>query len=192
MPSAGIVCVEVKGGGVSVSNGVWATRNRWGKAETLKRSPYRQAQGGMWKLLTAIRTRFGPNSFEANCPVGWLVVFPDIPCPPITPEATREEIIDRDDMERDIGPRLSNAPSLARLLSRSDLTKPTPATCARIANFLRPEFERVAAPVSTNWREDLDPSRPSRQVYDRRRRELPNTGCVNDARGLGYLDTNLL
>lgn len=88
-------------------------------------------------------------------------------------------------MERDIGPRLSNAPSLARLLSRSDLTKPTPATCARIANFLRPEFERVAAPVSTNWREDLDPSRPSRQVYDRRRRELPNTGCVNDARGLG-------
>ena len=151
MPSAGIVCVEVKGGGVSVSNGIWATRNRWGNVETLKRSPYRQAQEGMWKLLTAIRTRFGPNSFEAKCPVGWLVVFPDIPCPPITPEATREEIIDRDDMDRDLGRRLSNAPSVARLSSRSDLTKPTPATCARIVNFLRPEFERVAARVSTNW-----------------------------------------
>lgn len=150
MPGAGIVCVEVKGGGVSVSNGVWATRSRWGKVETLKRSPYRQAQEGMWKFLTAIRTRFGPNSFEAKCPVGWLMVFPDIPCPPITPEVTREEIIDRDDMEQDIVPRISNAPSLARLSSRSDLIKPTPATCACIANFLRPEFERVAAPVSTN------------------------------------------
>lgn len=151
MPGAGIVCVEVKGGGVSLQNGVWTTRNRRGQVETLKRSPYRQAQEGMWKLLTAIRTRFGPNSFEAKCPVGWLVVFPDVPCPPITPEATREEIIDRGDMEKDIGPRISNAPSLARLLSRSDLAKPTPATSARIANFLRPEFERVAAPVSTNW-----------------------------------------
>jgi nuclease-like protein/UvrD-like helicase family protein/AAA domain-containing protein len=151
MPGAGIVCVEVKGGAVSVRNGVWTTRNRRGHVETLKRSPYRQAQEGMWKFLTAIRARFGLNSLEAKCPAGWLVVFADVACPPVTPEATREEVIDRGDMEKDIGARLSNAPSLTRLSSRSDLTKPTPATCARIANFLRPEFERVAAPVSTNW-----------------------------------------
>src|ERR1700686_4527094 len=85
MPRIGTVCVEVKGGGVSVTNGVWTTHNRRGQVETLKRSPYRQAQEGMWKLLAAIRTRFGPNAVEAKCPVGWLVVFPDIPYPPITP-----------------------------------------------------------------------------------------------------------
>ena len=130
MPGAGSVCVEVKGGGVSLQNGVWTTRNRRGQVETLKRSPYRQAQEGMRKLMTAIRMRFGPNAVEARCPVGRL--------------------IDRDDMEKDIRPRISNAPSLARLSSRSDLKKPTPATGARIANFLRPEFERVAAPASTN------------------------------------------
>jgi hypothetical protein len=151
MPGLGIVCLEVKGGGVSVTNGVWTTRNKRGQVETLKRSPYRQAQEGMWKLLAAIRTRFGPNSVEAQCPIGWLVIFPDVPCPPITPEATRGEIVDRDDMANDIGPRISAAPSLVQLSLRSDRTKPAIGTCARIANFLRPEFERVAAPVSTNW-----------------------------------------
>jgi hypothetical protein len=151
MPGIGIVCVEVKGGSISVTNGVWTTRNRRGHVETLRRSPYRQAQDGMWKLLTAIRTRFGPSSLEARCPIGWLVTFPDVPCPPVTPEATRDEIVDRDDMESDIGQRFSNAPALVRLASRSDLTRPSTVTCARIANFLRPEFERVAAPVSTDW-----------------------------------------
>jgi hypothetical protein len=151
MPGVGIICVEVKGGGISVTNSVWTTRNRWGRVEMLRRSPYRQAQEGMWKLLAAIRQRFGPNSLEAKCPAGWLVVFPDVPRPPITPEATHQEIVDRDDMESDISLRFYNAPSLARLSSRSDLVKPTTGTCTRIANFLRPEFERVAAPVSTDW-----------------------------------------
>lgn len=151
MPGVGIVCIEVKGGGVSVANGVWTTRNRNGQVETLKRSPYRQAQQGMWKLLVALRTRFGVNSPEARCPVGWLAVFPDIPCPPITPEATRDEIIDRADMAGDIGGRVSGAPSLLRLSSRTNLMKPGAGTCGRILNFLRPEFERVAAPVSADW-----------------------------------------
>ena len=151
MPGAGIVCIEVKGGGVTVQNGVWTTLNRRGEVERLKRSPYLQAQEGMWKLLAAIRTRFGPNSIEAKCPAGWLVVFPDVPCPPVTPEATRKEIIDRDDIDEDIGHRISSTPSLVRVASRSDLIKPTSAICGRIANFLRPEFDRVAAPASTDW-----------------------------------------
>ncbi|MGH7193153.1 MAG: nuclease-related domain-containing protein [Candidatus Saccharimonadales bacterium] len=123
MPGTGIVCIEVKGGAVSVHNGVWTTLNRRGQAETLKRSPYRQAQEGMWKLLASIRARFGPNSPEARCPVGWLAVFPDVLCQPVTMEATRQEIIDRDDIDEDIGPRIRSAPSLLRLASRSDLMK---------------------------------------------------------------------
>jgi hypothetical protein len=54
-------------------------------------------------------------------------------------------------MQSDIGPRLSAAPSLLRLSARGVLTKPTIGTCARIANFLRPEFERAPAPASTDW-----------------------------------------
>lgn len=151
IPGTGIVCVEVKGGGVSVSDGVWTTRNRHGVTERLKRSPYRQAQEGQWKLLSALRSKFGPASPEARCPMGWLVVFPDVACPPLTPEATRDEIVDRADLDKNIGPRVSGAPSLLRLSGRTDLAGPNPATCSRILSFLRPTFDRVPAPASEDW-----------------------------------------
>jgi hypothetical protein len=68
MPGNGIVCIEVKGGAVSVHNGVWTTLNRRGEVETLRRSPYRQAQEGMWKLLAAIRTRLVPTLLKRDAP----------------------------------------------------------------------------------------------------------------------------
>lgn len=151
IPGRGIVCIEVKGGGVAVRNGIWTTRDRWGRTENLKRSPYRQAQEGMWKLIDSLKRRFGEGSAAARCPVGWLVVLPDVPCPPLTPEATRDEIIDRDDLDGDIGKRVVNAPSLVRLLDRSDILRPSAPTCTKILGFLRPEFERVAAPKSEDW-----------------------------------------
>ncbi|WP_281804799.1 nuclease-related domain-containing DEAD/DEAH box helicase [Methylocystis echinoides] len=151
IPGRGIVCVEVKGGGVAVRNGIWTTRDRWGRTETLKRSPYLQAQEGMWKLLGSLKSRFGERSAEARCPVGWLVVLPDVPCPPLTPEAARDEIIDRDDLDGEIGGRIADAPSLVRLLDRPDMLRPSATTCAKILGFLRPEFERVAAPKSDDW-----------------------------------------
>lgn len=151
MPGAGIICIEVKGGGVAVRDGVWTTRNRYGVTEMLKKSPYRQAQDGQWKLLGTLKTKFGIGSPEAKCPTGWLVVFPDVICPPLTPEATRDEIIDRDDLDADIGRRIAEAPSLLRLAARGDLVGPKPATCARMLSFLRPGFERVPAPASEDW-----------------------------------------
>jgi Nuclease-related domain/UvrD-like helicase C-terminal domain/AAA domain len=151
IPGRGIVCVEVKGGGVAVRDGGWTTRNRWGHTETLKRSPFRQAQEGMWKLLSSLKSRFGAGSTEARCPVGWLVVLPDVSCPPMTPEATRDEIVDRDDLERDLGRRVAEAPSLVRLFERVDVVRPSTVTCSKILTFLRPEFERVAVPKSEDW-----------------------------------------
>ena len=151
IPGRGIVCIEVKGGGVSVKDGIWTTRNRWGHSEVLKRSPFRQAQEGMWKLLSSLKSRFGAGSLEARCPVGWLVVLPDVSSPPPTPEATRDEIVDRDDLERDLGRRIAEARSLVRLFGRADIVRPGAATCAKILTFLRPEFERVAAPKSEDW-----------------------------------------
>ena len=151
MPGNGIVCVEVKGGGVSVRDGAWTTTNRYGVTSTLKKSPYRQVQDNQWKLLATLRKKFGPNSPEAKCRVGWLVIFPDVQCPPLTPEATRGEIIDRDDLDQDIGARIANAPSLVALAKRTDLLGPASGTCTRIVSFFRPEFEKVPAPASQDW-----------------------------------------
>jgi hypothetical protein len=151
MPGNGIVCVEVKGGGVSVRDGAWTTTNRYGVISTLKKSPYRQVQDNQWKLLATLRKKFGPNSAEARCKVGWIVIFPDVQCPPLTPEATRREIIDRDDLDQDIGARIATVPSLVALSKRTDLLAPLPGTCTRIVSFFRPEFEKVPAPASQDW-----------------------------------------
>lgn len=151
MPGNGIVCVEVKGGGVSVRDGAWTTTNRYGVTSTLKKSPYRQVQDNQWKLLATLRKKFGQNSPEAKSRVGWIVVYPDVLCPPLTPEATRGEIIDRDDLDQEIGTRIAGAPSLVALAKRTDLIAPTAATCGRIVSFFRPEFEKVPAPASQDW-----------------------------------------
>lgn len=151
MPGLGMVCIEVKGGGVSQRDGVWTTRDRFGQVETLKRSPYRQAQDCQWKLLQALKNRFGAGALEAKCPIGWLVVFPDVECPPLTSEAARDEIIDRHDLDDDIGARIENAPSLVRLRDRGNLAAPNQATCNRLLAFFRPTFERVPAPASDDW-----------------------------------------
>lgn len=151
VPGFGIVCLEVKGGGLAVSDGVWTTRDRNGEVHRLSRSPYRQAQDGQWKLLEAIRRRFGVNSLESRCPIGWLAVFPDIASPPPSPEATRAEIIDRFDLEDDIGPRILGTPSLKNLEGRNDLVRPTASATAQILKFLRPEFDRVPTLASSTW-----------------------------------------
>ncbi|WP_237478297.1 nuclease-related domain-containing DEAD/DEAH box helicase [Lichenibacterium dinghuense] len=151
IPGLGIVCIEVKGGGVSVADGVWTTRNRYGATDRLKRSPYRQAQEGQWKLLAALKAKFGAGSQEARCPVGWLVVFPDVASPPRTPEATGDEVIARDELDGDIGSRIRTTPSLAKLAGRTDLVAPSAATCSRMLSFLRPDFERVPFPASEHW-----------------------------------------
>lgn len=152
VPRVGIICIEVKGGTVAHHDGVWTTRRHDAYAsETLKRSPFRQAQEGMWKLRRAVEVRFGPGSLEAKCPLGWLVILPDVACPPISPEFTRGEVIDASDLEHDITKRISCAPSIQRLLERSDLVSPAPGTCNRILHFLRPDFERLGLASTDMW-----------------------------------------
>ena len=150
IPRLGMICIEVKGGAVVHKDGIWTTRRHGATVgEVLKRSPFRQAQEGMWKLKHALEAKFGPGSLEAKCPLGWLVVLPDVTCPPTTPEFTRAEVIDQSDLTRDICAKVKGAPSILQLLNRGDLLAPAMGTCKRILDFLRPSFERVEM-VSTN------------------------------------------
>lgn len=152
IPELGMVCVEVKGGRVVHKNGQWSTQGRGAaKPEPLKRSPFRQAQEGMWKLKHAIESKFGAGSSEARCPIGWIVVLPDVACPPITPEFVRAEVVDQGDLEKDVGHRIATTPSLLRLKERGDLHPPGPAACKRILGFLRPDFDLVPMARTDLW-----------------------------------------
>jgi hypothetical protein len=149
IPGVGVVCIEVKGGGVSCSNGVWTSVDQHGARHSLRRSPFAQAKDSMWKLVSAMRRHFGANSVEADCAIGWIVVFPDVASPPPTPEFARAEVIDMNDLRGDLAACLTNAPSLVAAYAHR--RKPSPATCERILRFLRPSFERVCTVSSSLW-----------------------------------------
>jgi hypothetical protein len=149
IPDNGIVCLEVKGGGVSCTNGIWSTVDQHGARHDYKRSPFVQVREGMWKLVHAIRRHFGENSAEAECAIGWAVVFPDITSPPPTTEFRRDEVIDRNDLQGDWKARLMNTPSL--LAAQRNRGKPSRSTFDRLLKFLRPDFERVGTISSELW-----------------------------------------
>lgn len=146
VPSVGMVCVEVKGGGIRSSEGEWFTRNAQGIESKLKRSPFIQAKDGMWKLQKILEKKFGAGSEEARCPLGWVVVFPDVTCPPPTPEFVRADVIDRTDLLEDLGHTIRSLPSLSALANRNDLVLPSERTIQSLLRFLRPDFERIALP----------------------------------------------
>ncbi len=149
IPDCGIVCLEVKGGGVSCVNGKWSTIDQHGARHEYKRSPFAQVQEGMWKLVHAIRRHFGENSSEAGCAIGWAVVLPDISSPPPTTEFRRDEVIDRGDLQGDWKTRLMNTPSL--VVAQRSRRKPSRSTCDRLLKFLRPDFERIGTISSDLW-----------------------------------------
>jgi hypothetical protein len=150
MPDCGIVCIEVKGGGISCTNGIWSSVDQHGARFELKRSPFAQAQAGMWKLATAIRKHFGDHSIEAQSAIGWIVVFPDCSSPPRTTEFSREEVIDQSDLIGDWKRRLTASPSLTAAYGRNK-QKLSAAVCDRLLRFLRPSFDRVCTISSDLW-----------------------------------------
>lgn len=147
IPGEGIICLEVKGGDVSCKDGLWETTNRYGKTEPLKKSPFLQVQAAMFGLKRALTRHFGENSSGAKCPHGNGVVFPQVPCPPLSIDHDRWRVIDCDDLSK-------SAPVALKGIRREELPLfqpnegqplPTMADVKAILNYLRPNFERIVA-----------------------------------------------
>ncbi len=149
IPDRGLLCIEVKGGGIRCHNGEWFTTNRAGVTSALSRSPFLQAQQAMFKVRDALAARFGKQSAEARCPLGWMVAFTDTYAPPASTDFVRAELLDCDDLGRDAGARLAASPSLAQaLLQRGTPSRPV---LESIRKFLRPDFDRVETLSTTLW-----------------------------------------
>ena len=147
IPGGGVICLEVKGGRLSCEAGVWRTTDRHGNVSALKKSPFMQARDSMFALRSAVVRRFGETAPETRCPMGCAVVFPDVPCPPATPEFERSDAIDFDDLR---GPISKSIMRVVRLRLREfqphrGERRPTGPEARAIRNFLRPDFERVLA-----------------------------------------------
>lgn len=146
LPSGVLVCLEIKGGRVSCKNGIWQTIDRFGAISEFKKSPFMQAREGMFALLRAVQVRFGINSDASRCLFAYAVVFPDVDCPPQTPEFEPWEAIDRNCLKTPIAKLILNVVSGQRKKFGGFQPSANAASAIRdVRQFLRPDFERIIA-----------------------------------------------
>ena len=72
----GLYVLEVKGGGVVCTDGVWRYQNRYGRTVESWEGPFRQAETALRGLMEDLRTNL-PAGVLAQFTIGYGVVFPD-------------------------------------------------------------------------------------------------------------------
>jgi hypothetical protein len=132
----GVFVLEVKGGGVSCRDGVWETRNRFGEANRLKESPFKQAEGAMHGLTKKL-----PHTLNHVFVSGYGVVMPDVDNLPESAEWDRTVLADAKDFKQ-------FEKWLIRLIKhwREKDTRTPRATSDQLRQLrqhLRPDFEAV-------------------------------------------------
>lgn len=74
----GVLCLEVKGGGVECENNKWIYINRRGEFSSKGESPFRQAVRNMYSLRDVIQKRVGNNANLKYVQFACAVALPDI------------------------------------------------------------------------------------------------------------------
>ena len=183
IPTEGIVCLEVKGGRVSCQSGNWQTGNH-----ILKKSPFLQAREGMFALRKALIQHFGEGTPESRCPIGCAVVFPDVLCPPLTPEFERADAIDLDDLKNPISRSIMRVvrQRLRQFQPREGSQYPTLSEVKAIRLFLRPDFDMVVTRSVSIGRTEAKLLSLTEEQYDRLDELEANPRCLFDgAAGTG-------
>lgn len=143
IPVTGIISLEIKGGGVSCSEGRWETMDRIGQKEKLRRSPFLQAREGMFALREKVLT-CAPNEFPTALIFGYGVVMPDVSFNQKSPEWESWQVIDQDVLKKPISSALLRlAKEQSKFHPSPPPNEPSPATIQIVQQILRPDFEVV-------------------------------------------------
>lgn len=149
IPNVGIICLEVKGGGIRCQNGQWSTIDADGNTHTLKRSPFAQITANMFTLRERLLAHFGTSQAITKIPTGFIAVFPDCMCPAESPEFIRAEAIDCNDLKSPISNSILKYAAVKLGYPGTDNKLCTPATIKELRAFLRPDFDRAIARSAT-------------------------------------------
>lgn len=141
-PGEGVLCIEVKGGGVECKGGQWSTTNRRGITEKLKRSPFEQVRDGMSAVRRSVEQEFGAGSTITKSFFGTVVIFPDVESPPQNIGYEDDEIVDvrhlNDDISAAISARIRSQRKRMGWIQNPSLTNA--GDVAALVKFLRPDF----------------------------------------------------
>lgn len=76
-PELGVFVLEVKSGGVGFNGSYWVYKDRYGKENRKLRSPFKQAEEGMFKVAEMITGRLGNEFDRRHILYGYGVIFTD-------------------------------------------------------------------------------------------------------------------
>lgn len=134
----GLFVLEVKGGGISLDDGVWSTTGRKGTNKI--QDPFKQANTAVHAIDAKIKKLV--ETHETRIPIGYAAVFPNVIWVEKGAEWDREMICDREDLSnfnhwlKELFEYWNcNRPANDNLLSQDDIDA--------ISVFLRPSFELV-------------------------------------------------
>ena len=180
IPHEGILCLEIKGGRVSCENGVWRTMDRYGNTAVLRKSPFMQARDTMFALRARIIDHFGQDTQQSQCPIAFAVLFPDVVCPPATPEFERLDVIDAHDLRRPISASINGIVRnrLKEFQPRSGDRYPTPSQLRSILAYLRPDFDLVVARSASLAKTEARLMSLTEEQYDRLDELEENPRCL--------------
>ncbi|MFV1468257.1 DNA/RNA helicase domain-containing protein [Idiomarina sp. HB] len=95
----GLLVLEVKGGRLSVKQGVWYTKDKEGNVKKLKESPLNQVISAWEALQNMLRDKsLDIDLRKVN--FGYGVMFPDVKLGDVSIELTKEEVFDAVDWDR--------------------------------------------------------------------------------------------
>lgn len=89
IPDLGVLCLEIKGGGFEVENGVWKRPN---SPDEPVESPIKQAEAAMYQLKNELDSEFRPEWQGRELPIGCVVLFTDTNWPEGIRESERPVI----------------------------------------------------------------------------------------------------
>ena len=143
IPGEGIVCMEVKGGEISVRDGVWYSVDWYGDRHEIK-NPFKQARESAFALKGYIENSDSLKYQTRKCPISCMAVFSGSECPPPTPEFERWEAIDRNDLDVPISKPIMRfaRQRLRGFQPRGKPRLPSASQAKAIRNLLRPDFDR--------------------------------------------------
>ncbi len=141
----GLFVLEVKGGGVSCTNGRWAFTDRTGLVHAGKESPFRQAESALHGLLERLNTEFS-SELLGEFVIGYGVIFPD--CEWSQTGAEWDTVVLADargfrGFDKWLVKLFEHWQSKAFGVARHSLA--SDAAVLAIQKFLRPDFEAIVA-----------------------------------------------
>lgn len=145
----GLIVIEVKGGSVSCSNGIWSYQDRLGRIVRRSKSPVVQAKDAYFSLLqNYVAPRMG-DSFGTDVPTGFCVILAGATKGELSgllggPELPREITGTKEDISNvaTLGAFLERVASYWRGKAHSAPSM-SERDVARLISLLRPEFEMV-------------------------------------------------